>query len=167
MPFVGTVHSEQGTDCLNCAQSGWIQNGANTHNKPLSLSPLFVPADAEVNRGTWQRYRINWLVICSALWHCLCTKRLKSKGLCQGPGFASTPVGFGPWIPTDSNANILGSICFIIQEKVRDHQLFCLNERFFIIHGISRVIQRCFYGWRAKPLLSSVLYWWESVSLVQ
>lgn len=74
-----TVHLKLGMDCWNCAQSGWIQNEENKHNRSLSLPPPFPPANAEVNRCAWQQFRINWLVICFALWHSPCTKLLSNQ----------------------------------------------------------------------------------------
>lgn len=95
-----TVHFKLGMDCWNFAQSGWIQNEANKRNRSLLPSPPFMPAHAEVNRCTWQHYRINRLVICFALWHFLSTILLSNqRAWVRGQCFHPLLWDFGPEVP--------------------------------------------------------------------
>lgn len=109
-----TVHLKLGIDCWNCTQSGWIQNKTNKHNR--SLSPPFMPANTQVNRCTWQHYRINWLVICFALWHSLRTKLLSSqRAWVRGQSFHPLLWDMGPEVPlTVVILTFLGGVSVII-----------------------------------------------------
>ena len=118
-----TVHLKLGIDCWNCAQSGCIQNEANKRNRSFSLSPPFAPANAEVNRCTRQHYRINWLVICFALWHSLCTELLSNqRAWVRGHSFHPLLWGLGPEVPltvVDRNSHFLRRrMCLNIRKSI-------------------------------------------------